>query len=154
MSAIALTLGSPRARERRDVGHHSRDSICPRFANSLRPERKRAQGKPGARCTRGLVCKLCIKKTHTSIQVQRRQSGLPCAMALRLIPCSLPGDRACLPPSPTNCFVDLTPASGRQDHTASPYASASYVRAQKRATTLPRPPHPAPNVRDVRETPL
>jgi hypothetical protein len=33
---------------------------------------------------------------------------------------ALPGDRACLPPSPTNCSVDLTPASGRQDHTASP----------------------------------
>ena len=59
------------------------------FARGLQiafaPKRKRAQGKPGARCTRGLVCKLCIKKTHTSIQVQRRQSGLPCAMALRLI---------------------------------------------------------------------
>jgi hypothetical protein len=27
-------------------------------------------------------------KTHTSIQVQRRQSGLPCAMVLRLITCS------------------------------------------------------------------
>jgi hypothetical protein len=25
---------------------------------------------------------------HTSIQVQRRQSGIPCAMALRLMPCS------------------------------------------------------------------
>jgi hypothetical protein len=42
---------------------------------------------PGARCTRGLVCKLC-EETHTSIQVQRRQSGIPCAMALRLMPCS------------------------------------------------------------------
>jgi hypothetical protein len=28
------------------------------------------------------------RKTHTSIQVQRRQSGIPCAMALRLMPCS------------------------------------------------------------------
>jgi hypothetical protein len=27
----------------------------------------------------------CTKETHTSIQVQRRQSGIPCAMALRLI---------------------------------------------------------------------
>ena len=26
----------------------------------------------------------CTKETHTSIQVQRRQSGIPCAMALRL----------------------------------------------------------------------
>ena len=28
------------------------------------------------------------RKAHTSIQVQRRQSGIPCAMALRLMPCS------------------------------------------------------------------
>jgi len=28
------------------------------------------------------------KNTHTSIQVQRRQSGLPCAMVLRLTSCS------------------------------------------------------------------
>src|ERR1700760_4900850 len=28
------------------------------------------------------------KNTHTSIQVQRKQSGLPCAMVLRLTSCS------------------------------------------------------------------
>src|SRR6267142_1536461 len=28
------------------------------------------------------------KETHTSIQVQRKHSGLPCAMALRLTSCS------------------------------------------------------------------
>src|SRR5258705_7870809 len=44
---------------------------------------------PGARCTRGLVCKVAQRNAHTSIQVQRRQSGIPCAMALRLMPCSL-----------------------------------------------------------------
>src|SRR5882724_731483 len=53
---------------------------------------------------------------------------------------------------------DLTPASGRQDHTTSPYASASFVsppfdrsRAFRQPAlhhvarlTLPRPPHPHP----------
>ena len=34
---------------------------------------------PDARCTRGLVCKIVRKKAHTSIQVQRRHSGIPCA---------------------------------------------------------------------------
>ena len=48
----------------------------------------REQGMPGARCTRGLVCKVAQGNAHTSIQVQRRQSGIPCAMALRLMPCS------------------------------------------------------------------
>jgi hypothetical protein len=28
------------------------------------------------------------RSAHTSIQVQRRHSGIPCAMALRLMPCS------------------------------------------------------------------
>jgi hypothetical protein len=86
---------------------------------------------PDARCTRGLVCKDVRKKTHTSIQVQRRHSGIPCAMALRLITrsprriglcclrrlrmtgSSAPG-RADLP------FADLTPtaeASGPHDFT-------------------------------------
>jgi hypothetical protein len=42
---------------------------------------------PGARCTRGLVRNGRVD-ARTSIQVQRRHSGLPCAMVLRLIPCS------------------------------------------------------------------
>jgi hypothetical protein len=41
---------------------------------------------------------------------------------------ALPGDRACLPPSSVFRRTDLTPASGRQDHTASPSASASFVK--------------------------
>jgi len=45
--------------------------------------------------------------------------------------------------------ANLTPASGRQDRMALPYA-ARVVRL----ATLPRPSHPAPNVRDDRETPL
>ena len=45
---------------------------------------------------------------------------------------------------------NLTPASGCQDHTTSLYASAPFVRANY-APTLPRPPHPPPNVRDDRE---
>ncbi len=51
---------------------------------------------------------------------------------------ALPGDRALLPPSPTDMFLskpgwadlnsaNLTPASGRQDHTTSPYATTSLV---------------------------
>src|ERR1039457_5140986 len=63
---------------------------------------------------------------------------------------------------------NLTPASGRQDHTILPSAiSISRQRAGDRSQvpknppcdpiarkTLPRPPHPVPYVRDDRETPL
>ena len=82
---------------------------------------------------------------------------------------ALPGDHACLSPSPTDMFLSkpgradsnsahLTPASGRQDHTTSPYAATSLVRTLLIAhrpfanppcdpvarKTLPRPPHPHP----------
>jgi hypothetical protein len=91
----------------------------------------------------------------------------------------LPGDRALLPPSsrgyltcpnpvgPTCLPQNLTPASGRQDHTILPSAATSLVSMPVIAhksfdqpcdpiarKTLPRPPHPVPYVRDDRETPL
>src|SRR5712672_4714689 len=80
---------------------------------------------PDARCTRGLmrnVHKECAHE-HTG---QRRQSDIPCAMALRLIARS-PWWSAFLPPSPAGLTANLTPAPRRQDHTSSPYASAPFV---------------------------
>ena len=47
-------------------------------------EKKRAQGMPGARCTRGLVCQKCKNGAHEHTG-QRKHSDIPCAMALRLI---------------------------------------------------------------------
>ena len=73
------------------------------LARALRfvvPQEKREQGMPDARCTRGLVCKVVRKKTHTSIQVQRRhirhslRNGFTAYIALT------PEYRAFLPPSP------------------------------------------------------
>src|SRR6476620_6868829 len=61
---------------------------------------------------------------------------------------ALPGDQACLTPSPALLSADLTPASGRQNDTTWPYASASFVWLAFAHLTLPRPPHPLPNVRD------
>ena len=45
--------------------------------------------------------------------------------------------------------ANLAPAKGRQDHTPSPSAHASFV-----CRGHLRPSHPAPNVRDDREAPL
>jgi hypothetical protein len=107
--------------------------VCQLFAL---PSEQRAQGIPGARCTRGLACK-GRRETHTSIQVQRRQSGIPCAMVLRLITRS---------PRRSGFFVtvaggvltaDLTPASRRQDHTTLPSALATPVKRAV-ASTAPR----------------
>jgi hypothetical protein len=64
---------------------------------------------------------------------------------------ALPGDRALLPPSSPRSLLlkNLTSASGCQDHTASPSAPAPLV-----SRAPPRPPHPAPNVRDDAYAPL
>jgi hypothetical protein len=64
---------------------------------------------------------------------------------------ALPGDRAFLPPSPRGSYPrNLASASGCQDHTTSPSAIVSFVRA----TCALTPSHPALNVRDDREAPL
>jgi hypothetical protein len=79
-------------------------------------------------------------RKHTGLA---EASGLPCAMALRLIRVR-PGDRlSChhhlqkLSPS-----HDLTPAPGRQAHTISPYAGDHARQSQPS-----RPPLPAPRLR-------
>jgi len=63
---------------------------------------------------------------------------------------ALPGDRACLPPSSPRSLLleNLTPASGRQDHTTSPSARNVIRLLTCRVHRIP------PNVRDDRETPL
>src|ERR1700688_2363651 len=76
----------------------------------------RAQGMPGVRCARGLVCN-GSGRAHTSIQVTPESPGIPHAMVLTAISCSCV--RACWPPSPALLIADLTPASGCQDHTTS-----------------------------------
>jgi len=87
---------------------------------------------PGACCTRGLVCKVAHKEAHTSIQVQSEHSGIPCAMVLRLMPCS-PRRRIRL--VTVVCGLRFVQArlgrrisarrsisNGCQDHTVLPYA--------------------------------
>src|SRR6266567_8641058 len=62
----------------------------------------------------------------------------------------LPGDRALLPPSPAeNNFRKLDASVGA----SGPHGFAVRISAARLAS-LPRPPHPAPNVRDDRDTPL
>ena len=80
--------------------------MAPEVCSSLpAPGNPRAQGRPGARCTRGLVRDRVEKMLHTSIQVQRRTSGLPCAVALRLASCSPRRGPALLPPSPVRSLL-------------------------------------------------
>jgi hypothetical protein len=97
------------------------------------PRNQRAQGMPGARCARSLVCvgSKCTRGSHhghTGIARHSLRNGFNGFLR------ALPGDRACLPPSPAELTsTNLTPASGRQDHTTSPSASASFVPRAIRA---------------------
>jgi hypothetical protein len=130
------------------------------------PREEREQGMPGARCTRGLVCRVAQKKAHTSIQVQRRHSGIPCAMVLRLMRCSprransschrrcrLDGFRSGWIVSATD---SLTPATGARTTRFCRTREAPFVLRDAKSLTAeppceqtftptpPRPPHPNP----------
>src|SRR3979411_3285583 len=113
---------------------------------------------------------------HTSIQVQRKHSGLPRAMALRLISCSprrrilvvtvADGLKDCLNPVGSTRLRQLDTSNGCQDHTVLPYAASPVVctlcllpdqaRPANPPTppTLPRPPHPAPTFVTMANAPL
>jgi|SRR6266850_2108126 hypothetical protein len=107
------------------------------LSNFLNPP-NRAQGMPGARCTRGLVCK-CVQKGAHEHTGQRRHPTFPAQWLYGLYR-ALPG-RAGLVVTVAGgiASTDLTPASGRQDHTTSPYASAPFVKGTSASTAS----HPA-----------
>ena len=58
--------------------------IGTRFADNFPPALSEGAGKTGCTLHPRSRVQFARKKTHTSIQVQRKHSGLPCAMALRL----------------------------------------------------------------------
>jgi hypothetical protein len=99
--------------------------------------KQRAQGMPGARRTRSLACKM--KKAHERSHHRfARTTRHSLRNGFNGLFRALPGDRALLPPSSADVAANLTPASGRQDHTTSPYASAPFVIGAS-ASTASRP---------------
>ena len=145
------------------INQRSRGALRPRLAKTFSLE-KREQGMPGARRTRGLVCNW-KQKAHTSIQVQPKHAGIPCAMALRLMPRSL-RRRIRLASVTAGLLTDrsgrtelvtdsLAPATGvettrfcrtrqRRSSCASFDHSRSTALRSRSRPTLPRPPHPIP----------
>jgi len=105
---------------------------------SSEPPSKKKEGAGNAGCTLHPRSRAqCAQKNaHTSIQGSGGNPTFPAQWLYGLLRALL-GDRAFLPPSLANDSANLTPASGRRDHTTSPYASAPFVKAH------PRPPHPA-----------
>jgi hypothetical protein len=64
----------------------SRDTDCPSFAQDVVPREQEGAGNAECALHPRSRVQVAQRNAHTSIQVQRRQSGIPCAMALRLIP--------------------------------------------------------------------
>jgi hypothetical protein len=90
------------------------------------------------------------KTKHTSIvtTVTPESPGIPRAVVLTVSFVLSPAIGLFVTVACGVTSANLTPASGRQNHTTSPSANSALVWRH------PRPPHPAPNVRDDRETPL
>jgi hypothetical protein len=89
---LAMTLLDPVA------GPQSRGASRSRFCKIIRPIRKRAQGMPGARCTRGVVCKRCTKKRTRAYRYRRSNPAFPAQWFYGLFR-ALPGDEFVLSPS-------------------------------------------------------
>jgi hypothetical protein len=109
-----------------DITPHSRGATRPSFARAFAQKKRgrresRVPDAPAA--SRAKVIK------HTSIVTtgSPKHSGLPCAMAYSLY--VLPGAPGLLATVACAGMIlrNLTPASGRQDHTTSPSASAPLV---------------------------
>jgi hypothetical protein len=105
---------------------------------------------PGARCTRGLVCKIVRRNAHEHTG-SAEASGIPCVMALRLMPCSprrrirlvtvVGGFKRLLKPGRAQvCHRRLGTSNGCQDHTVLPYAKTSFVLRACQSLTRLNPP--------------
>ena len=153
----------------------SRRGSRPSFAQFPFPRKKRGSRECRVLAAPAVSCAKCAEEAHTSIQVQTEQSGIPCAMALRLMPCSpwrripLASIAAGLMARPIRLdrfrHRQLDTSHGCQNHTVLPYASAPYVlRDVNRSRVAPphghlprrrcRVHHIPPRVRDDRDTPL
>ena len=103
-------------------------------------------GNAGCSCTRSLACRKVTRELVTTDTPET--PGIPARNGFNGFLRALPGDRAFLPPSSTDHSVNLTPASGRQDHTTSPSAGQRIRQSAARVHRIP------PRVRDDREPPL
>src|SRR3981189_611719 len=110
----------------------------PRFVSSVRPSNERAQGRPGARCTRGLACGLHKTRCTRAYRFSGEHPAFPAQWLYGLYR-ALPGERlSCHRRCAKNGLRNLTPAPRRQDHTTSPYAPATLVFVTS-ASTATRP---------------
>ena len=102
--------------------------LAARFARALQircaSSKKRAQGMPGARCTRGLVCRNCaLRRTRAYRAAETLRHPLRNGFTAYFVLSPVSG-LFCHRHLAKNFPQGLAPASRRQDHTTSPYALA------------------------------
>ena len=130
---------------------HSRDALRPSFAKNFPPSNQRAQGRPGARCTRGLACGLC--KTRCTRAYRAAENTQP---SLRngftaygvLSPVGRARCHRC-PSEALGFFRAWTPAYGA----SGPHAFAVRSSCTRQAQPL-RPSHPRPTFVTIASAPL
>ena len=122
--------------------------MCPRFARIFLTLLIRGRREYRVHAAPAVSCATVHKRKRT--RAYRFSGGNPAFPAQWFYGLfrALLGDRAFLPPSPADHSASLTPASGRQDHTTSPSASAQFVKSAISVHRIP------PHVCDDRETPL
>ena len=129
---------------------HSRDALRPRLPRNFPPSIQRAQGRPGARCTRGLVCNVHKECAHERTG-QRRTPSLPCAMALRLMARSPRSGRARCHRGPSEALASSELDASIRGKSGPHAFAVRLCRARQAATSasIASPSH----VRDDRERP-
>src|SRR3954451_4623853 len=88
---------------------------------------------PGAQCARSLGAERKKAPERSHHGHTGNHPAFPAQWFYGLLR-ALPGDQACLTPSPALFLADLTPASGRQNDTTWPYASAPSSKAPTAST--------------------
>ena len=134
----AAAYGSRRSPGRRGDRAYVRD-LAARFARALqilcpRPHNRGRRESRVPTDTRGLVCQNAHCRRTRAYRFSRNSPAFPAQWFYGLYR-ALPGERACLPPSPLRSLLlkSLAPASRRQDHTTSPYALAFRPARKNRA---------------------
>jgi hypothetical protein len=149
ITGVSGILGRPHSRVTTTeydfaISRHELSEVC---WKTSRPLVQRAQGRPGARCTRGLAC-ICTQRMRTrAYRFSGNTPAFPAQWLYGLLR-ALPGERLSCHHRPRKlAFANLAPAPRRQDHTTSPYASGAYVYRTACVHRI------SPHVRDDRKRP-
>jgi hypothetical protein len=166
---LFLIAGGSRVNRRFVIRNRHKPAFSRRVASeacqNLVPRKRREQGMPGARCTRGLVCNEYAKRRTRAYRYSRNTPALPAQWFYGLCR-ALSGDEFVLPPSLPACWLidpvgpNSPPTAWHQPRVSRPHGFAvrvSAVRLARRSITHgqaalqsrsrptpPRPPHPIP----------